>query len=382
MLFVNAISLSLAALLILWAVRSDPDWFDRHVLPNYCPRATSTLVFEACARWGAALLALFVALVLRPKIATWAAGPRGPGARRMAAPIAGAALLALALCDLFLRVKEKRPRLEDDAGLPPMRIDATGNYVPIPSRVKEFEVQGRNIHYEIDADGNRARATRDVADLDAPTILFTGESITQGWGVAYEQTYPNLVGRALGVQTVNLAVTGFSSDQAFLRLREALPKFVRPLAVVTIVLPTQLERTVSDGRRRLALRDGRLELVPPSSSWLLTSPLRKLVPYHSDEALSLTHSILTATLELARTRGARALFVFTDFGAPCLPDQRGTSRLERRLFSDLGDAYTRVEIPPALMIRYPNEVHPNEEGHDAIARAVVRALQKRGETSP
>jgi hypothetical protein len=154
------------------------------------------------------------------------------------------------------------------------------------------------------------------------------------------------------------------------------------VAVVTIVLPTQLERTVSDGRQRLALRDGRLELVAPSSSWLLTSPLRRLVPHHSDEALSLTHSILTATLELARTRGARALFVFTDFGAPCLPDQDGTSRLERRLFSDLGDAYTKVEIPPALMIRYPNEVHPNERGHEAIAQAVVRALQRRGETSP
>src|SRR5438105_146809 len=84
MIFANAVSLSLAALLILWAVRSDPDWFDRHVLPNYCPRAASTLVFESCARWGAAFLALFLALVLRPKLGTWAAGPRGPGARQMA----------------------------------------------------------------------------------------------------------------------------------------------------------------------------------------------------------------------------------------------------------------------------------------------------------
>jgi hypothetical protein len=351
-------------------------------LPNYCPRAASTLVYETCARWGAALSAAFVALVVRPKLARWLAQPRGRAAWYAAARITGAVLLALVACDVFFRFKETRRRLEDDAGLPPMRVDATGNYVPIPSRVKESEVQGRSIRYEIDADGNRAATTRDVTDIDAPTILFTGESITEGWGVAYEHSYPSLVGGALGVQSVNLAVTGFSSDQAFLRLREALPRFARPLAVVTIVLPTQLERTVSDARRRLALREGRLELVLPSSSWLLTSPLRKLVPYHSDEALSLTRAILMATLELARLHGAQALFVFTNFGAPCLPDQGGTSRLEHRLFSDLGDAYTRVEIPPALMIRFPNEVHPNERGHRAIAEAVVRALQSQGVTSP
>jgi len=92
MLCANAMSLSLAAVLGIWAIRSDPDWFDRHVLPNYCPRATSTLVYEACARWGAALSALIAALVVRPRLATWAAGPRGPGARQMAARIAGAAL--------------------------------------------------------------------------------------------------------------------------------------------------------------------------------------------------------------------------------------------------------------------------------------------------
>jgi len=88
--------------------------------------------------------------------------------------------LALALCgSLFFRFKQTRRRLEDDAGFPDEhRRD--GNYVPIPSRVKESEVQGRNIRYEIDADETR-RDAREVAELDARTILFAGESIALGW---------------------------------------------------------------------------------------------------------------------------------------------------------------------------------------------------------
>jgi len=263
-----------------------------------------------------------------------------------------------------------------------MRVDETGNYVPIPSRVKDFAVQGRSVRYEIDAEGNRAASVRNASDPRAATLLFTGESITLGWGVAYEESYPALVGRDLGVQSVNLAVTGFSSDQAFLRLREALPRFALPVALVTIVLPVQLERNVSDARQRLAIRDGRLELVARSTSWFLTSPLGKLVPYHSDEAIALTRAILRATDELARGRGARAVFVLTDFGAPCLPEDDGQSRLERRLFSGLGVTYTRVEIPPPLAIGYPNEVHPNVRGHRAIADAIVRMLRSSDGTNP
>lgn len=372
----NVLAFACGMALIVWALWSNAGWFDRHVLPNYCPRSASTLAYETIARWTAAALGAFVVLVVRPKLVRMFRRPRGRGFWRMAGHIAIAVMLALVSCDLFLRWKESKLRLEDEPGLPPMRIDETGNYVPIPSRAKQSEMAGREIRYEIDADGNRAATMTRTADPEAPTVLFTGESIAMGYGVAYEHSYPYLVGRAMGIQSVNVSVTGFSSDQAYLRLRDALPKFERPLAVVTLVLPEQIERNVNDRRQRLALDQmGRLELLPMSNSPLRTSPLWKLVPYHSDQAIALTRAILRATDGLARARGARSLFVLTNFGPPCLAEFGGVSRLEHTLFSGLDVAHLRVDIPEPFMIKPPNEVHPNEKGHESIAAAIVRALR-------
>src|SRR5438093_557515 len=83
----------------------------------------------------------------------------------------------------------------------------------------QLGLRGRRVTYAINADGNRAPAADSVADPALPTILFTGESFAIGWGVAYEKTYPALVGAALGVQAINLAVVGFSSDQAYQRVK-------------------------------------------------------------------------------------------------------------------------------------------------------------------
>jgi hypothetical protein len=183
------------------------------------------------------------------------------------------------------------------------------------------------------------------------------------------------VGRALGAQVVDVAVTGFALDQAYLRLRDSLARFAAPIAVVTLVVPMQLERTVSDRRQRLALdAEGRLKEIPKSASPFLTSPLRELVPYHDDEAIALARAIFLATDEAARAHGARSLFVLTNFGPPCVSEPDGVSRLERSLFFGLPVIYTRVDISPALMIRAPRELHPSEKGHETIAAAVVAAL--------
>jgi len=380
--FLHALAAAPGAALLAWAFRSSALWFDRHVLPNYCPCAGSTLALESLARWGATFAGIAWILFFRAWIVSWLARRPGGDARRLAARITAAVVVALVVCDVSLRIKEGRHRLEDEPGLPPMRLDETGNYVPIPSRSKESNVEGRYIRYEIDADGNRSASLRDSVDHVAPTILFTGESIALGWGVDYEESYAPRVGRALGVQAVNLAVTGFANDQAYLRLREALPRFAHPLALVTLVVPVQLARNVDDRRARLALRDGRLELAPASTSPLFTSPLRKLVPYHSDETLALALAIFRATNDLARTRGARALFVMTNFGPPCLVDESGASRLERTLFSGLDAPHVRVDLVPAWMIGFPNEVHPSERGHQAIADAILSALKEAAVARP
>jgi len=368
----SAVAIAVGMALIAAAWGADPAWFDDHWLENYCPVSRITPVMEIVAR---ALFACSgVALIAaRSKIARWV------GRRRALARTSATSLLAIGLAlvvsDGVLRWHAKRkPRLEDQPILPPMTLDATGNYVPLPRRTKDVVLSTRGVQYAIDADGNRSASAEHVADRKAPTVLFGGESLTLGFGVAYENTYPALVGAALGVQSVNLAVTGFANDQEYLRVRGALAEFERPLAVVMLAIPSQLVRNVGRRRDRLALVEGRLEIQPAATSLFVTSPLRELLGLHSSEAIPLTRAIFRAMAEAATARGARALFVWTNFGPPCLRQDPGESPLEASLFAGLAVEHVRVEIPAEQTIEGPKDWHPNEEGHVALARAILAAL--------
>jgi hypothetical protein len=53
------------------------------------------------------------------------------------------------------------------------------------------------------------------------------------------------------------------------------------------------------------------------------------------------------------------------------------SDLERALSAGLDpDTHIHVDIAPALMIGPPKEVHPNENGHIAIAQAIADAFRR------
>jgi hypothetical protein len=346
---VSAVPVLIGAWFAGWAIRSDRTWFDRHWLENYCPREKSTLMGESVARALALGLALALVLVVRPWFVRWVARKGAKDLFSTVGSVAIAVALALVFCDFLLR--------------------------RVPAREKTATVGGRQVVYATDADGNRTARATTTRDPMAPTVVFTGESFAIGWGVAYEKSCAALVGAALGATPVNLAGIGFSNDQAYSRLRDALPKLARPIAVVTFVLPDQLQRNVNERRERLALsNEGHLELVVASHSLLATSPLRRLFPYHSDEAVRLSRAVVRATTELARARGAQPLFVFTNYGAPCLPEDERGSWLERSLFDDLGAPHVRVDIPPNLVIANPTDMHPNEQGHRLLADAIVRAL--------
>src|SRR5205823_11341191 len=134
---------------------------------------------------------------------------------------------------------------------------------------------------------NRSRSSDDAPDPSLPTILFSGESIGIGWGLPFDETTPVLVSKALGVQTVNLSVAGFATDQAYLRLERELPRYANPVAIVTFVVPIQLARNVSRNRSRLELSPaGDLRPLAPRPAFLRNSPLLKLVDEtlpHGDE---------------------------------------------------------------------------------------------------
>ena len=61
--------------------------------------------------------------------------------------------------------------------------------------------------------------------ISRPTAIFAGESVIFGKGLTWEESIPAQVGAMLGVPTANLAVDGYGTDQALLRLQAELPRF-------------------------------------------------------------------------------------------------------------------------------------------------------------
>src|SRR5262249_42017101 len=151
-------------------------------------------------------------------------------------------------------------------------------------------------------------------DPEAPTVILTGESTAVGHGLEWPDTIAARLAGRLRVQVVNVAEGGYGSDQAHLRAVDALARFKRPVAVVTLVLPVQLHRNIQDDRPRLVVRGGALVAEPANRSRLR---LRRIfvdeIPYLSEarlrKSLEVTRSILRSTSAAARERGAFPLFV-------------------------------------------------------------------------
>jgi hypothetical protein len=366
--------------LVAWALSSDAHWAERHLLGSYCATNGAEWVLARTVRWLAGALGVIAVSALAPALARRI----GSASLRPRAGALGGVALALAaalgVTELHMRRLHDRLALGARAPLPterdaPMtRRDPRLGWSYFPGRTTWVRFGGRPTAYAIDRDGDRAGSADALPDRARPTILFAGESIAFGYGLAYEETFPFLVGRDLGVQTANLAVVGFGSDQAYMRVLDALPRYRHPLAVVTLFVTSQIKRNADVWRPRLVLgSSGALTLVPPSTGPRIAKLLQEL-PYHGDEALRVTAAILRATAEAARARGAFPLFIVTNYGPACLHDGDDEAWVVDELFVRQGLPFVRVDL--GLEDRLPGlvEYHPNPRGARAIAAAVERAL--------
>jgi hypothetical protein len=341
---VAGFAVALVALgLVVWAARADLAWFERHALPDYCVAAVPAWPLHA-ARVLAVAVALVLVGIVRPRLARMAGGE-----------VAGVALalgLALGAGELILR----RVRWEDDhegGDLPAMRADPRLGWAPAP-----LQTAGR---YVLDAWGDRAAG---VVDPTAPTLVVAGESVAFGWRLDWDDTFAAQAGRALGLQVVNVAVPAYGSDQAYLRLADALARLARPRLVVFLFVAREIRRNLSPARPHLVLDGGRLVPAPASPG----PALRRLVtdePYHGDAPLATTRAILVAAADAARARGARPLFVVTNYGRACADD-----RIARELFAGL--PMVRVELGPDEVLA-ADDPHPNRAGARKLADAIVTA---------
>ena len=211
----------LGGVLLACAVAANQRWLDRHFLPSwFLPRQWYVLI-ESSVRVVIAALGVSLALVARPRVGRFIA--RAPA---RALHIAIAAVLALGASELVLRrvhlragewlVPDEEPRRRPDPRL---------GWTFVPSRTGHNTIGGRTIDYSFDPAGYRVRRVDEPVDPDRPTILFTGESVMFGEGLTWEESVPAQVGAMMGMQSANLAVHGFGSDQAYLRLRDGVAPF-------------------------------------------------------------------------------------------------------------------------------------------------------------
>jgi hypothetical protein len=240
----------------------------------------------------------------------------------------------------------------------------------VPGHQGRMTIGGRETLYATDARGYRVRRPDAAVDADRPTILFTGESIVTGYGLNWEETIPAQTGAMLNLQTANIAVHGYANDQAYLRLAAELPRFRRPVAVVSLFTPALFARNLGDDKPRLGPD---LRWRPAIHRWRLSALFRFAVPYHSEveieQGILATRAVLAATAELARRRHALALVVDPQFG----PEQPVETMLRRRILDEAGIAYLRVQLDPAWRLK--GDLHPGPRAARAIAAAIARHVQ-------
>jgi hypothetical protein len=353
--------------LVVAALAANRQWLDRHFLPSFFLPRSQYMQVQLIVRLGIATVGLSLALLAR-SIARLLTGRN----LRLALSMGIAAVLALAASEFVLRywgvgpsewlVGEDEPRRQPDPHL---------GWTLVPARVGHKTIGGRTLEYAVDPAGYRVRSLDEPVDPEQPSILFTGESMMFGEGLNWDESIPAQVGMRMHIQSANLAVHGFSTDQVYLRLREQLPRFRRPVAVVTLFMTALLGRNMDDDRPHLGPG---LVWLPAVQHTRLKALATVLVPYRSDatveRGLAVTCATLRATIDLARAHGARPLIVVPQFGK----EDELERTLRRRILDETGLPYTFVEINAAW--RLPWNQHPDARASRAIADAIVSSLRE------
>lgn len=372
--------------LIVLAARADDSWILAHVaLPSWFLMPVTVGAIHG-ARAMAALLGVLLVGLVAPKVGRWSGAQRWRDLGASCARIAFAAALAIVVSETILRHWDRREplwrqkKLEFQLGQPDPRF----GWVLLPHRSTASKVDpAHDVHYRVDAWGDRSGSELSTPDPSLPTLVVTGESIAFGHGLEYEETFPAILGNRLGLQMVNVAAGGYGSDQAYLRLVDALDRLERPVAALTVFLPVQLGRGLQDYRPRLVLRGEKLVLEPPAagfwSRWRLRDLLVNEVPYLSEAALSraldVNAAVMHATALAARARGAEPLFLVPSFGPRRSLDEHPEAFIVRRVFEHQELPFLIVDIDPARIMA--GEKHPDALAARQIADAVEQVLRPR-----
>jgi hypothetical protein len=358
---------AVAAALLAFARHVDVPWFERY----FALAATHAYVVTM---WRVALAGAALVLVVhvRPRAGRWVARVGAREASAASARMALSVFLALVASEVGLRIL-RLPRRSDMAVTAVSLGEKNPRYGWLFKASQSFTIEtgGRPVHYAFNAEHDRARSTGDLPDPGKPSLLFVGESITVGHGLEWDESYPAIVGEALGLQVVDLGVDGYGSDQAFLRLADALPRFEHPVAIITFFMPGLVERVERVDHPRLVFDGVEARLAPAGfvESLRLSQAFREIFAYRAEWAIRTTEEVFRQTARLAGERGARAIFVAPYLGTDW---PRGDGYLVEELLAREG--FTVVD-PRFGFEPIPGDNHPNAASTRRLADAVVGVLQ-------
>jgi len=367
---------ALGVVALAWAWHADLRYCERHFCAELVAYDGYQLGVAYGWRAGGALVGFLLLFFVRPRAGRWAASRPPAACVAACGRIALALALALVASEIGLRAlhlprpKDKSKTIEVAIGEPDDRY----GWVFTASKATVIEHAGnRKVEYAINAEHDRAPTVDAVPDHSKPSIVFVGESLTAGHGLSWDETYPALVGDALGMQVVNLAVHGYGFDQQFLRLYDALPTFQHPVAIVTIFIRYMIDRMAEDTHRHLELVDGHEPMLDPIDGFWHHSALVRAWwitrPYRTDYPLELAAKIFRETDRLARERGATAIFLAPnqDYGSP-----RGDRYLLDELFTRQG-----LTVIDADFGYHPlqDDVHPDAASTRRLADLVIASLR-------
>jgi hypothetical protein len=366
---VQGLATGLGLLLLVFAWRANPAWFDRHFLPVFFVPYRLYRLGETGARFAAGLIGLGLIAGAAPALGRWTQRSSGKGMAADMARLLVALILAAGLCEAGLRLVFPRPTEAPQPGVEPLRrADPRLGWTFVPDRVAHQTIRGRTVTYAFDANGLRVARLDQPADFGRPSILFSGESIVTGAGLDWDQTFAAETAAALGLQPANLSVFAYSDDQAFLRLTDLLPRFAEPRAVVILVSPGLMFRDLDDERPHLGPR---LDWRAAEHGSRLLALVRLFVPYHSAGAVAAmkarVRAELTETVRQVRARGGEPLILVPRFG----PEDPREAALRRAVLDGLPTL--PVELDPSW--RQPHDPHPDARGARAIADALVARLK-------
>ena len=346
-------------------------WAEAHFLPAWAWSWDVQLRIVRVLRIVAALVGLLLMLVA-PRVARGVAAGRG---REIAfATISGlvAVAAAFAVTEGVLRTQTWHSVQDRPDFAEPMRVrDPMLGWRFRPNHAGLVHLGGRVVHYATEGHGYRVQAMGQAIDFQRPTVIFGGESIVYGYGLEWAETIPAQFERITGIPTANIAVNAYATDQSLMRLRQELPRFAHPLAVVIPFVPVLLDRNLDRDRPHL---DAALHWHPGERPPLRMVELaRRALRYRSTtsirEGVAMTQAALRQTTALARARGAEPIILVPQH-KPEIPRETEV----RRMVLDAGYIpYLLVWLPNAW--RVPGDRHPDARADRAMAAAIAKVLE-------